>query len=79
MAALLVKEEVIMPKPLPVNPKLLALRSQEVLNPHPEKVTDSLFREEEFFDPHDLVQVKYEMLRRVGKEGASVSEASASS
>ena len=30
-----------------------------------------------FFDPEDLVQVKYEMLRRVREEGASVTQASA--
>lgn len=66
-----------MPKSSPVSTKLQALRCQEALNPHPEKVADPLFREVEFFDPHDLVQVKYEMLRRVGKEGVSVSEASA--
>jgi hypothetical protein len=29
----------------------------------------------EFFDPRDLVQVKYEMLRRVRIDGASVSQA----
>ena len=30
-----------------------------------------------FFDPEDLVQVKYEMLRRVREEGERVTEASA--
>ena len=30
-----------------------------------------------FFDPEDLVQVKYEMLRRVREEGAAVTQASA--
>ena len=30
-----------------------------------------------FFDPEDLVQVKYEMLRRVREEGARVTQASA--
>ena len=30
----------------------------------------------EFFDPRDLVQVKYEMLRAVDKEGRSVKQAS---
>ena len=38
-------------------------------------VTDELFRAREFFDPRDLVQVKYEMLRRAQHEGVSVSEA----
>jgi transposase len=55
--------------------KLQALREQGSLNPHPEKVRDPLFMEEEFFDPRDVVQVKYEMIRRVRKEGASVSSA----
>jgi hypothetical protein len=40
------------------------------LNPSPERVTDELFQE--FFDPRDLVQVKYEMLRRVQTEGQPV-------
>ena len=45
--------------------KLQSLQTQGYLNRRPEAVTDLLFREDEFFDPHDLVQVKYEMLRRV--------------
>jgi transposase len=40
-------------------------------------VRDRLFLEEEFFDSQDLAQVKYEMLRRVRKEGAQVSQAAA--
>jgi hypothetical protein len=39
--------------------KLEALRQQGTLNLHPEEVTDSRFQEDEFFDPRDLVQVKY--------------------
>ena len=50
------------------------LRNQGVLNPRPERVTDELFAESEFFDPRDLVHVKYEMLRRVAKEGWSVTK-----
>jgi len=46
------------------------------LNPAPEKVSDPKFRQSEFFDPRDAVQVKYEMLRRVSVENASVTEAS---
>jgi transposase len=42
------------------------------LNASPEKVRDTKFHEGEFFDPRDLVQVKYEMLRRVRVESASV-------
>ena len=52
--------------------KQQALRELGVLHPRPEDVTDELFRTHEFFDPHDLVQVKYEMLRRVQQEGQAV-------
>ncbi len=45
------------------------------LNSEPETVQDELFMEKDFFDPEDLVQVKYEMLRRVKKEGHTVSRA----
>ena len=62
-----------MPKKPPPDPKSLALRQQGCLNPHPEQVTDELFLTHEFFDPRDLVQVKYEMLRRVQSEGQAVS------
>jgi transposase len=47
------------------DPKCVALREHATLNPHPEQVTDALFQTHPFFDPRDLVQVKYEMLRRV--------------
>ena len=57
------------------DPKLEALRQQGTLNPRPEDVTDELFQTSEFFDARDVVQVKYEMLRRVEKEGRSITEA----
>lgn len=50
------------------------LREDGVLNSHPERVLDPKFQQNEFFDPHDLVQVKYEMLRRVSVENASVTD-----
>lgn len=56
-------------------PKIQALRERYALNPQPQKVTDPLFLENEFFDPRDLVQVKYEMLRRARVEGVSVTQA----
>lgn len=59
------------------DPKADALREQGVLNPHPERVGDKLFAEHEFFDARDLVQVKYEMVRRVEAEGASITDAAA--
>ena len=52
-----------------------ALAEQDVLNPKPEGVSDARFGSEGFFDPRDLVQVKYEMVRRVRAEGATVTEA----
>jgi transposase len=51
------------------------LREEGALNPTPEKVLDPKFRESEFFDPCDSVQVKYEMLRCVSVENASVTAA----
>jgi len=51
------------------------LKQSGTLNNRPKRVSDPLFKEEEFFDPSDLAQVKYEMLRRVSHEGKSVSEA----
>lgn len=51
------------------------LLEEGTLNASPEKVRDLKFREGEFFDPRDAVQVKYEMLRRVRAENASVTKA----
>jgi transposase len=52
-----------------------ALRKQGALNPKPEQVADPLFHRDPFFDPRDLVQVKYEMLRRVEQDGHTISQA----
>ena len=52
--------------------KVRALVEEGTLNPAPGKVQDPKFHDGEFFDPRDLVQVKYEMLRRVSIEHASV-------
>jgi transposase len=57
--------------------KIQTLRHQGVLNPHPKAVTDPLFQTGDFFDAQDLLQVKYEMLRRVEIEQAPVTEAAA--
>jgi len=65
-----------MAKPQTSNPKEKALRESGALNTHP--VNDALFSDSDFFDPRDLVQVKYEMLRKVHKEGEPVSDAAAS-
>ena len=54
------------------HPKVRALLEAGTLNPVPEKVHDPKFQDSEFFDPRDIVQVKYEMLRCVSVENASV-------
>jgi transposase len=56
--------------------KAKALLAEGTLNATPKNVHDPKFREGDFFDPRDAVQVKYEMLRRVSVENASVSTAS---
>lgn len=52
--------------------KAETLRRYGALNPHPERVTDKLFHDNSFFDPRDLVQVKYEMLRQVREDDETV-------
>jgi transposase len=61
----------------PEDPKVAALREARALNPRPGAVTDEAFLAEEFLDARDLVQVKYEMVRRVRAEGQPVSAAAA--
>jgi transposase len=63
-----------MPEP---DAKLEALRQQGTLNPRPDEITDELFADNRFFDPRDLVQVKYEMLRRVQADGSAITAAAA--
>jgi transposase len=55
--------------------KRKALQEHGALNARVSEVKDALFQNSEFFDPQDLVLVKYEMLRRVRVEGASVTAA----
>lgn len=55
------------------DPKVRALREARSLNPRPEAVRDEQFSSSEFFDARDLVQVKYEMVRRARVDGQPVS------
>jgi transposase len=55
------------------DPKVQALREERCLNPRPEAVHDPAFASSEFLDARDLVQVKYEMVRRVRVDGDAVS------
>ncbi len=55
--------------------KIQELKGNDTLNPHPERIEDALFQEHDFFDARDLLQTKYEMLRRVQVDGWPVSRA----
>jgi transposase len=55
--------------------KSRALQEHGALHPRPDRVSDPIFQHSEFFDPRDLVLVKYEMIRRVRVEGLSATAA----
>jgi transposase len=59
------------------DPKVAALREERSLNPRPEAVRDPVFASSEFLDARDMVQVKYEMVRKVRVEGDAVSRSAA--
>ena len=59
------------------DPKSEALSQDGVLNPNPEAVRDDLFTGNPFFDAKDLVQVRYEMVRRHQVDGTAISDAAA--
>ncbi|WP_437777251.1 helix-turn-helix domain-containing protein [Sorangium sp. So ce1097] len=59
------------------DPKTSALREDGTLNPAPERVSDPKFQTSDFFDSRDLMQVRYEMLRRVSIDNLSVTRATA--
>jgi transposase len=61
-----------MAKPKKTDRKTLELKRTGTLNPRPDSVSDTLFQENPFFDPKDLLQVRYEMLRRHSVEGLSI-------
>ena len=52
------------------------LHQSGTLNPHPGTVADALFRDSAFFDPRDLLQVRYEMVRCT-VQGVPLKEAAA--
>lgn len=60
-----------------ISPKAQRLKAHGALNPHPERVQAPGFQSDTFFDPRDLIQVKYEMLRWAHVDGASKAEAAA--
>ena len=56
--------------------KRRTLMQSGTLNKNADKVADPRFRNMAFFDPNDLLQVKYEMLRSTQKEGTGILKAS---
>jgi len=58
----------------PQDVKTRFLTIYQALHPHPERVRDALFQQGGFFDPRDLVQVRYELLRRHLVERQPVTE-----
>jgi transposase len=61
----------------PLGDKSGWLEANGTLNPRARWVNDALFQTQPFFDPNDLLQVKYEMLRRTRLDGWSVTQAAA--
>jgi hypothetical protein len=62
-----------MPRAKNNSDKQKALQQHGTLNPRPQDVRHPLFQNSEFFDPSDLLQVKYEMLRQVHVDKRAVS------
>ena len=64
-----------MEPPADPNAKRLALRQTGTFNPRADRVRQALFQASEFFDPGDLLQLKYEVLRALQHEGYSIARA----
>ncbi len=56
------------------NKKNEFLEKEGLLNPKPERISASLFADTDFFDPLDLPQVRYEMLRSARIEKTPVTK-----
>ena len=55
--------------------KRQALQHSGTFNPRSDRIGHPLFQQSDFFDPQDLVQLKYETLRALEKDGYSVAQA----
>jgi len=62
---------------MPKETKRDRLRQAGLLNSRPEAVLAPWFHASSFFDPDDLLQVKYEMLRHAREDGANKAHAAA--
>lgn len=54
--------------------KIKFLKKEGLLNQKPDRISHSLFKIHDFFDPLDLLQVRYEMLRSVKVDGYPVAK-----
>lgn len=64
-----------MPQQSSPQTKRQALQASGTFNPRSVKVRHTLFQESEFFDPQDLLQLKYETLRALKEEDCSIAKA----
>lgn len=64
-----------MPDPILPPSKRQALQASGTFNPRHARVRHPLFQDSDFFDPQDLLQLKYESLRAVQKEQYSLARA----
>jgi len=65
----------LMPKQSQPQTKRQALQAAGTFNLRSTKVRHALFQRSEFFDPEDLLQLKYETLRALKAEGRSIAQA----
>ena len=63
-----------MPHQTPSSAKRQALQASGTFNVHHARVRSALFQTSEFFDPQDLLQVKYESLRALEQDQHSLTE-----
>jgi transposase len=64
-----------MPDPALPTTKRQALQASGTFNPRHARVRHRLFQDSEFFDPQDLLQLKYESLRALQQEDYSLAQA----
>src|ERR1051326_2574893 len=65
----------IMPSPEPPSPKRQALQASGTFNSRHTEVRHPLFQNSDFFDPQDLLQLKYETIRALEHDQYSISKA----
>lgn len=67
--------DIMLSEVIPLDSKVEALKANGTYNEDSQNVQAEHFKHGIFFDPHDIVQVKYEMIRCVEKDGTSIRDA----